>query len=438
MINKTIYGKRIQKLFKLMNDNSIAVIESATEKIRNNDSTYRYRQSSNFYYLTGYDKPSALLVILKKKKKLITHFFTKKPNKHDEVWTGSLPNSAKIKNLYGFDKCDYQDDFEKYLIFYLENIKSIYHSWEDDAVNKLIFDKCLHKLEKRYRSGVELPSEFLSLKKILHKLRLIKDKSEIELIRAAGKISSNAHIAMIKRCKPGLTEKELEAVLLYNFNVNNSSEAYTSIVASGKNACVLHYIDNSSMLRSGDLLLTDAACEYKNYASDITRTIPINGKYTEDQKLLYNIVLKAQAKAIEACVIGNTLQNIHTIAVKVICKGLIDLGLINTSYKEAMDQELYKKFYMHNTGHWLGLDVHDPSEYKEDKELVKLKAGMIFTVEPGLYIRAHKSVSKRFHNIGIRIEDDILVTTKGPEVLTSNVPKSIKEIENLMSGSNSG
>ena len=437
MINKTMFKKRIKKLSRLMNDNSIAIIESAPKKIRNNDSTYRYRQSSNFYYLTGYDNPSAILVILKKKKKLTTHFFTKKPNKHDEVWTGSLPSSVKIKNLHGFDKCNYQEDFEKYLISYLENIKSVYHSWDHDNVSKLIFNKCLDKLEQRYRSGIELPSEFFSLKKILQKLRLIKDKHEIELIRAAGKISSEAHIAMIKKCKPGLTEKELEALLIYNFNVNNSLEAYTSIVASGKNACVLHYIENSSTLQNGDLLLTDAACEYKNYASDITRTIPINGRYNRYQKLLYNIVLKAQEKAIEACVIGNTLQNIHLIAVKIICKGLIELGLINKSYKQAMDEELYKKFYMHNTGHWLGLDVHDPSEYKEDNEPVKLKAGMIFTVEPGLYIRAHKSVSKKFHNIGIRIEDDILITKKGPEILTSNVPKSIKAIEKLMVGSNS-
>ena len=189
---------------------------------------------------------------------------------------------------------------------------------------------CLHKLGEKYRSGTEIPSEFFSLKKIVHKLRLIKDKSEIDLIRAAGQISSLAHIEMIKKCRPGLTERELEAVLIYNFNINNASEAYTSIVASGKNACVLHYIDNSSMLMSGDLLLTDAACEYKNYASDITRTIPVNGKFTEDQKLLYNLVLKAQQKAITACVVGNTLQYIHMVAVKVICRGLIDLGLINT------------------------------------------------------------------------------------------------------------
>ena len=223
---------------------------------------------------------------------------------------------------------------------------------------------------------------------------------------------------------------------LYNFNINDASEAYTSIVASGKNACVLHYIDNSSVLMNGDLLLTDAACEYKNYASDITRTIPVNGKFTENQKLLYNLVLKAQQKAITACVTGNTLQYIHMVAVKVICKGLIDLGLINESYKKAMDEKLYKKFYMHNTGHWLGLDVHDPSEYKENKELIKLEPGMIFTVEPGLYIRPHKSINKRFHNIGIRIEDDILITKNGPEVLTLKAPKSVDEIEYLMSGNN--
>ena len=436
MIENIMYKKRRKKLFGLMKDNSIVLIESAPEKIRNNDSTYRYRQCSNFYYLTGYDKPSALLIVLKKNKKLITHFFTKKPNKHDEVWTGQLPTSTKTKNLYGFDKCNYLNDIEKYLMLYLESTKTIYHAWGDNSVNKSIFNTCLHKLGEKYRSGTELPSEFFSLKKIVHKLRLIKDKSEIDLIRAASKISSLAHIEMIKKCKPGLTERELEAVLLYNFNINNASEAYTSIVASGKNACVLHYIDNSSVLMNGDLLLTDAACEYRNYASDITRTIPVNGKFTEDQKLLYNLVLKAQQRAITACVVGNTLQYIHMVAVKVICKGLIDLGLISKSYKQAMDEQLYKNFYMHNTGHWLGLDVHDPSEYKENKELIKLEPGMIFTVEPGLYIRAHKSINKRFHNIGIRIEDDILITKNGPEVLTLKAPKSIDEIEHLMSSNN--
>ncbi|MBT3548713.1 MAG: M24 family metallopeptidase [Gammaproteobacteria bacterium] len=432
MIKNIMYKKRRKKLFDLMKNNSMVLIEAAQEKYRNNDSTFRYRQCSNFYYLTGYDKPSGLLIILKEDKTLTTHFFTKKPNIHDEIWTGKLATSSKVKKLYGFDKCDYLCDFEKHLKLYLENNKTIYHDWDENSINKLIYNKSLSKLEKKYRSGAELPSEFFSLKKILHKLRLIKDKEEIGLIRAAGKISAQAHIEMIKKCKPGLTERELEAVLLYNFNTNNATEAYTSIVASGKNACILHYIDNSSTLKNGQLLLTDAACEYKNYASDITRTIPINGKFTKEQKLIYNLVLDAQEKAIEACIVGNTLQDIHTIAVKVICRGLIKIGLISKPYKEAMKDQLYKKYYMHNTGHWLGLDVHDPSEYKEDKKPVKLKPGMIFTVEPGLYIRADNSISKKFHDIGIRIEDDILVTKNGPEVLTSKVPKSSDEIENLM------
>ena len=414
----------------------MALIEAAPEKFRNNDSTYRYRQCSNFYYLTGYNGPSALLILFKKKKNLITHFFAKKPNMHDQTWTGQLPSSARIKKLYGFDKCSYLCDFETNVMLYLENTKTIYHDCARNSVNESIYDNSLRKLEKRYRSGAEVPSEFFSLKKIIHKLRLIKDKEEITLIRTAGKISAQAHIEMIKKCRPGMTEKQLEAVLLYNFNINDATEAYTSIVASGSNACILHYIDNSSILKNGQLLLTDAACEYKNYASDITRTIPINGKFTCEQKQIYNLVLRAQEKAIEACVIGNTLQNIHTVAVKTICKGLIKIGLINTTYKKAMSEQLYKKYYMHNTGHWLGLDVHDPSEYKEDKEPVKLREGMIFTVEPGLYLRANKSLSKKFHNIGVRIEDDVLITKKGPEILTNKVPKSITEIESLMSSNN--
>ena len=240
----------------------------------------------------------------------------------------------------------------------------------------------------------------------------------------------------MKKCKPGISEKQLESQLIFDFGSSNASEAYTSIVAGGKNACILHYIDNSSTLKSGDLLLTDAACEFKNYASDITRTIPINGKYSTAQKDLYELVLLAQKNAISKCIAGNTLADIHQAAVKTLSKGLIKLGLIKGDYKTVIKKEVYKKFYMHNTGHWLGLDVHDPSDYMINEKPIPLQPGMIFTVEPGLYIRPDKSVDKKYHNIGIRIEDDVLITKSSPEVLTSKAPKNIRDIEDIMNSNN--
>ena len=237
----------------------------------------------------------------------------------------------------------------------------------------------------------------------------------------------------MKNCTPGLNERTLETELKYFFNINEATEAYNSIVASGSNACILHYVKNESILQDGKLLLTDAGCEYEYYASDITRTIPINGKFSPYQKQVYSIVLTAQQAAIKKCVAGNTLQDIHRTAVKEITKGLISIGLLKGSLVRNINNGEYKKFYMHNTGHWMGLDVHDPSDYIEDAKPIKLKPGMIFTVEPGLYIKPSKSVDKKYHNIGIRIEDDILVTTSAPEVLTKDAPKTIKDIEETMS-----
>ena len=271
-----------------------------------------------------------------------------------------------------------------------------------------------------------------SLKKLIYRLRLIKSADEIKIIREACRISANAHISLMKKCKPGLNEKHLEAELIYNFNINDATEAYTSIVAAGKNACVLHYIENNSPLKKGDLLLTDAACELNYYASDITRTIPISGKYTLEQKNIYSIVLSAQKKAITKCIAGNTLTEIHQVAVYEVCKGLISLGLLHGTINQVINKQLYKKFFMHNTGHWMGLDVHDPLEYIADNKPIKLKPGMIFTVEPGIYINDEKSIPKKYHNIGVRIEDDILITKSKPEVLTSQAPKNINDIEKIM------
>ena len=268
-------------------------------------------------------------------------------------------------------------------------------------------------------------------------MSVTKTNHEIDQIKHAASVSAQEHINLMQTCKPNLKEYQIESNFIRICMNNRCEQAYSAIVASGKNGTILHYTKNNSNLKANDLLLVDAAAEYNNYASDITRTIPISGTFNQDQKLSYNMVLKAQKMAIKTCLVNQTLIKIHSIAVRYIVKGLLDAKILKGTLENNIKNEKYKKFYMHNTGHWLGLDVHDPSEYKEDNEPVKLKAGMIFTVEPGLYIRAHKSVNKKFHNIGIRIEDDILITKKGPEILTSNVPKSIKAIEKLMVGSNS-
>jgi Xaa-Pro aminopeptidase len=314
----------------------------------------------------------------------------------------------------------------------LKNANTVYHSLEDiSLIKKKLYD-IIAKLDKKYRNGVKSPSKIFSLKNILQSLRLIKDKTEINTIKYACEISAKAHINLMKKCKPGISEKELEAELSFIFNQNGCADAYPAIVAAGKNACTLHYTKNSAKLKNGDLLLTDAACEYLNYASDITRTIPVNGKFTREQKLIYKIVLDAQIKAIRKCKIGNTLLDIDNEVIKIICIGLIKIGLLTGSLKKIIKDGAYKKFYMHNTSHWLGLDVHDPCDYKVNNKPIKLKEGMIFTVEPGIYIRPNKSVPKKYHNIGIRIEDDILITKKGPEILTSLAPKNIIDIEEIM------
>ena len=436
MSKHSIYKKRRELFAQHMQVDSIALIESSPTKIRNNDSTYRYRQCSNFYYLTGYNNPDSVLFIYKNKRSSTSHFFSKKPNKHDSVWSGDLLSSNMISKIYGFDKCGYLEDLAKELNIYLKGSKSVYHSLTKDSPTANILDSCMLKIEQDYRKGVELPSNQFSAKKIIHQLRLIKSEDEISLIKKACSISAQAHKNLMRTCKPNISEKKLESGLIFDFCSNNATEAYTSIVAGGKNACILHYINNCSLLKKGDLLLTDAACEFENYASDITRTIPVNGKFTSSQKLIYSLVLKAQKSAIGKCIVGNTLQDVHNTAVRTLSKGLVDLGLLDKDYKSVIKKELYKKFYMHNTGHWMGLDVHDPSDYIVGKKPISLQTGMIFTVEPGLYIKADKNVDKQFHNIGVRIEDDILITKNGPEVLTAEAPKSIREIEYIMNTSN--
>jgi len=415
-----------------MENNSIAILETSSEKIRNNDVAYKYRQCSNFFYLTGHNDPEGMLILKKSSKTCKSFFFTKKPTKEQQIWTGPTKDKASLKKVLEIDVCEYTSDIKKILPKIMTDINAIYHSLDKESAIIKILETAISDLENKYRRGLKYPSKTISLKKIIHNMRLIKSSDEIEKIKKACNISVSAHKRLMSKCRPGLTEYEMESEIIYEFKLANSQEAYPSIVASGKNARILHYTKNNRKMRDGDLLLVDAAAEFDNYASDITRTIPVNGKFTKHQKNIYKIVLNAQKNAISKCVAGNSWIDVHNEAIKTITKGLISLGLIKQNFKEAIKKKSYEKFYMHETGHWLGLDVHDPSEYLENDKWLKLKPGMVFTVEPGIYINDSKEIPKHFHNIGIRIEDDIFITNQGPKVLTNSLPKEINEIEKMV------
>ncbi len=433
MEKSNIYKKRRLAIYNSFEDDSIAIIVAGDEQLRTNDVPYPYRQNSNFYYLTGFNNPNAIFLMHKiDKNKIVEHFFIKKPNSHDEIWTGKLPTKQHVQKAYHFTKVDYEENFLGFLVKYIAQSKVLYHSLSKNSSVNQDLEKSIDNVKKKYRSGLVPPRKIICLDSILQDYRLIKDKYEINAIKKSASVSSKVHTSLMKHCSSASNERDIQYYLSNQFNLFGGVEAYPSIVASGKNACVLHYTKNQSKLNNGDLLLVDAACEIDNYASDITRTIPINGKFSDPQKDIYNIVLQAQLKAINKCMPGNTLVDIHNEAVKWITKGLIGLKLIQADLRDAIRNDLYKEFYMHGTGHWLGIDVHDPSRYNDGENPIKLLPGMIFTVEPGIYIRPAKGIPKKYQNIGIRIEDDVLITGGGCEVLTRSTPKTISDIETTM------
>lgn len=421
--------KRRKKLFNKISDNSSCIIFSEEEKIRNNDVTYKFRQSSNFFYLTGIDDPSLVLIMTKHNNNTSTTLICHRPNDKDRIWTGQIPSNSSYRSKYNIDSVIYFDELEKINLKDIENLYYEFHH-HDRIVDFL--SNLESSVTSRYLTNSNYLSSRLDLSNLIYEMRLIKTSHEIDQIKHAASVSTKAHINLMKTCKPNLKEYQIESDFMKVCMDNACNQAYPAIVASGKNGTILHYTKNSSTLKADDLLLVDAAAEYKNYASDITRTIPISGKFNQYQKLIYNIVLKAQTMAINSCHVNQTLTNIHRIAVRYIVKGLLDVKILRGTLEKNIESEKYKKFYMHNTGHWLGLDVHDPCPYVINGKPVKLKPGMIFTVEPGIYISKDSGVDKKFHNIAIRIEDDVLITKKGPIVLSEAVPKTVTAIETQM------
>jgi len=428
MINKE-YKIRRDKLLRNIRDNSIAVIFSADEKLRNNDVAYKYRQSSNFFYLSGINNPSLALILMKKNNTTSSILICNKPNKKDKIWTGQLPSKNSYKKNYLMDNVLYDGEQTS---LDLEDIDNLYFEFDCRAnVEKFITTMANEEVSRYSKKNNYLSSE-IDLKNLIFDMRRIKSKYEISQITNAAHVSALAHINLMKTCKSGMNEYEIEADFTRICLSHECDQAYPAIVAAGKNGCILHYTKNKSKLRKNDLLLVDAAAEYNNYASDITRTIPISGKFNKYQKIVYEIVLKAQTMAIKSCKPGKTLIDIHQIAVKYITMGLIEAKILKGTIEKNIKNQEYKKYFMHNTGHWLGLDVHDPCSYVSKNKPIKLKPGMIFTVEPGIYINSDCDINKNFHNIAVRIEDDVLITNKGHKVLTERVPKGVSEIEKLM------
>ena len=430
MINSE-YKKRRASVISKIKDDALLILFSASEKYRNNDVAYKYRQSSNFYYLTGINEPSTILIMSKNGRKISTTLICKRPNDLDKVWHGQVPSKDSYKKKYDIEHVIYSDEVDKLPV---SNASNLYYEFSDeykltDLLKKINFDTEV----SRYLKHNNFQSSKNDLYNLVCNMRRIKSNFEINEIRKAVNVSVEAHNNLMKSCKPGMNENEVEADFVKICKSKGCEQAYPAIVASGKNACILHYTQNNSKLRSNQLILVDAAAEYKNYASDITRTIPVNGRYNKYQKIIYNIVLKSQMMAIKVCKPGKTLIDIHNVAVKYITKGLIDAKILRGTLDKNIKKGLYKKYFMHNTGHWLGLDVHDPSSYSQDHKPITLQPGMIFTVEPGIYINQDKEIDRGFHHIGVRIEDDILITKKGCEVLTKGVPKTIEAIEKLMS-----
>ncbi len=426
-----IFQKRRNHLLGLIND-GIAIIPSAEFKTRSHDTDFPFRQDSNFKYLTGFLEPGSLLLLCKNHPDFKTVLFVRPKDKNAEVWSGRRLGVEKAQETLGVDKVHSILDLDKELPNYLQNHKNVYMDlFNDPKLLKKIISKCKSLTEAK-KIKKHAPKNFFHLNELLSKMRLFKDSWEIEQIRKAISISNLAHRAAMGLTQPGLLEYEVAAAMEFIFKKNGASHyAYESIVAGGDNANILHYTNNNEILKNGDLLLIDAGAEFNLYASDITRTFPINNKFSPAQKTVYEIVLSAQKAVIENSRPSQTLADNHQVALKILTQGLIDLKILKGSLEENLEKGNYKIYYPHGTGHWLGLDVHDYNPYlEEDLTEIKFRPGMVFTVEPGLYLsKDDQNIPMEFRGIGIRIEDDILITDKGHINLSSEIPKEIKDVE---------
>ncbi len=419
--------------------NSIAVIATSPVAMRNRDADYKYRADSSFFYLTGFAEPEAVAVIetfASREDGYSFSLFCRERDRDMEIWNGYRAGIDGAIEDFDADEAYAIDLLDEEILPKLQNKEKLFYRIGHDAAFDARVATWIKEANGETRRGTSAPTQLIQLDRIIDEMRLIKTPEELELMQIASDISAEAHTKAMQSVKPDMMEYALEAELNYIFGKNGCVPSYNSIVGGGENGCILHYVENDKPLKDGDLVLIDAACEYQFYASDITRTFPVNGKFSPEQKALYNVVLDAQIAAIDAVRIGNSYKEPHNVAVRILVQGLLDLGIMQGDLEEIITSERFRQFYMHGTGHWLGMDVHDVGSYKVDGEWRPYEEGMVVTVEPGLYIAPDdETVDAKWRGIGIRIEDDVVATKKGPLVLTKNVVKTVEDIEALMANS---
>src|SRR5690554_1389132 len=433
-ITKAEFTRRRKALMEVMEPDSIAIVPAAPERIRSRDTEYPYRQDSDFFYLTGFSEPEAVLALIPGREHGEFVLFCRDRDPERETWDGYRAGPEGACHEYGADDAFPFDDIDDILPGLLEGRERVYYAMGKDARFDRQVMEWVNTIRAKVRSGATPPGEFLDLSHFLHDQRLYKSAAEVRVMAEAGEISARAHVRAMRYCQPGVMEYQLEAEILHEFAMAGARQpAYSSIVGGGKNGCILHYIDNSAPLKDGDLVLIDAGCELEGYAADITRTFPVSGTFNPEQRALYEIVLAAQEAAMATLKPGAHWNEPHKVSVRVITQGLMTLGLLQGELDTLIEEGAYRRFYMHRIGHWLGMDVHDVGDYKVGGQWRVLEPGMVMTVEPGIYIAPdEQQVAKKWRGIGIRIEDDVLITKDGYQILTDQVPKTIDAIEALM------
>ncbi len=433
-MNPKEFAARRKRLMHLMGADAIAILPTAPERKRNRDVDHPYRPDSDFHYLTGFPEPEAVAVLVPGRPQGEFILFCRERDPLMETWHGRRAGLDGAREHHGADDAFPIADIDEILPGLLENRARVFYTMGLSAEFDRKVVEWLNRLRQQSRAGIHTPGEFVALDHYLHDMRLYKSRAEVAVMRKAAQITARAHKRAMQACRPGMTEYQIEAEILHQFMSEGArSPSYPSIVAGGDNGCILHYTENSDVLNDGDLLLIDAGCELECYAADITRTFPVNGRFSAAQRAVYGIVHEANLAAIDEVKPGNHWNQPHEAAVRVLTAGLVKLGLLKGRVPKLIKDEAYKRFYMHRTGHWLGMDVHDVGDYKVGGEWRVLEPGMVLTIEPGLYIPlGSKGVAKKWQGIGIRVEDDVLVTAKGHEVLTRDVPKSADDIEALM------
>ena len=431
-MNSKEFARRRRQLMRMVGAGGIAILPAAPVRTRSRDVEYRYRQDSDFYYLTGFAEPEAVAVLVPGRASGEFLLFCRDRNPAKEQWDGSRAGQDGAIRDYGADDAFPIDDIDEILPGIMEPCSRVYYTMGMYSEFDTRIADWVNSLRSGLSRGMHTPQEFVALDHLLHDMRLYKSRAEIAAMRRSAKVAVHAHKRAMQITRPGMLEYEIEAEFRHEFRRNNAWVSYSPIVGGGANACTLHYVENQAPLMDGDLLLIDAGCELDYYASDITRTFPVNGRFSPEQLAVYEIVLEAQLAAIDKIVAGNHWNEPHDAAVRVITKGLRKLGLIEGSLPRLIKDGGYREFYMHRTGHWIGMDVHDVGDYKVADEWRVLETGMVTTVEPGIYISNKRSVPKAFRNIGVRIEDDVAITSKGADVLSKGLVKAPDDIEALM------